>query len=684
MDLSDSHGIFSPTGSSRSQALLEEIASGSVSAESFGSPRSLVTSNAVTDASLPLASSHAPIPFGVVNVFTDAGLAFSILRSDLGNYTAGRTVCHALADHIDFLNVPDGFDMDQFVLVENPNTQVMKILEQRICLADYEFPWDDGNEQVLYVKYLPDLEIASSSNNPSATPYTDDYFKSIDDELRRMKEELHQTQRKVAVLDGQNLALSLALYYGFHGEKTSKDSVNWEVSREYMEELYFRDRYIKETRQSNPKKFSEKEWQSVKDHWVDESNISETKGDPEDFDMAALHIMFFAIGVPVHVIFDDSPNGLYQLHLRIPVGYQEGFAHEITLGQVKDLVWEKWGEEWMRGNGWTMTEMHFGYLTCKYLEDYDSEDYRRFPGDGDWDDDYVIGGILSQLEGGIALEMHLVPNYYEITSDEGSEIATSIASSVGRETVNVLVQRIGIPPEVTSEHSFYLDSSIFQIKHSITLPLDNIYADDIRILFKNYELDDNMTLRECEIVEGSTITVVGRFRGGGASKRRIEERQDETWRVATKAMKEMKPDNQFILVLQNLVQHVSNNVPIFENGIQQMQYEPIRQLQNAWFECPQTQAERVMEQIWHHLDASYKAIHKAEEDAKMIKKCIIPLLTYAYMKEFPDGARGSCDHDTFETMLNDRVRDLEKEIEVNRRVAEQLKKLQDAQMDADL
>lgn len=193
-----------------------------------------------------------------------------------------------------------------------------------------------------------------------------------------------------------------------------------------------------------------------------------------------------------------------------------------------------------------------------------------------------------------------------------------------------------------------------------------------------------MNLRECNIVDGSTITLIGRISGGGGSKRKIEERQDETWRVATKAVNEVKPDNQFMIVLQNLHRSVSNNVPIFQNGIKQMEYEPIQQLQNAWFECSQTQTERVMEQIWHHFDVAFKAIHKAEEDAKMAKKCIIPLLACAYMKEFPDGARGSCDHDAFEAILTNTVQNLENQLEVERRVAEQLKKLREAQMDADI
>ena len=529
----------------------------------------------------------------------------------------------------------------------------------------------------------------SSSNSPSAAPSFDDYFKAVE-ELKRVKEELHQTQRKVAVLDGQNLAMSLTLYHGFHGEKTSKDSVRWEVGRDYMEELYFRDRHVKKTWQSNPKKFSAKEWQRVKDHWVDVPDGSQTKGHPEDFDMSALDIMFYAIGVPVHVVFHRGfPRDFHQLHLRIPVGGQHGFMHQITLGRLKDLVWEKWGEAWLEENGWRRREMHFGHLNCGCLEDYD--DREGFQSFEEEDDDDAIGHYFND---GSALEMRLIPSYYETTSEEeteeseseADESATSSASSAGEGFVKILMRHIGIPPERTIEQCFFHDITIREIKERVACctPVDDLEVDDIRVQFQDSDLDDNKTLRECNVIEGSTITIIGRIRGGGGSKRKIEERQDETWRVATKAMKEVKPDNQFMVILQNLHQSVSNNVPIFENAIQQMQYEPSQHLQNAWFECPQTQAERVMEQIWHHIDASFKAIHKAEEDAKMAKKCIIPLLTFAYMKEFPDGVRGSCDHDAFETMLTDRVRDLEKELEVNRRVAEQLKKLQEAQMDADI
>lgn len=377
----------------------------SVSVESDVSQRSVVSSGVRTDASPP--------SFNKVNVFTDAGLAFSILRADLGNYTAGRAVCHALADHIDHLNVPRGFDMENFVLVENPNAANMKILEQSMCLADFEFPQGAGDEQALYVKYLPDLNIMSSS-----TPSFDDYFKTLA-ELKKVREELDQTQRKVAVLDGQNLALYLTLYHGFHGGKTSKDSVKWDVGRDYMEELYFENRHMKKTLGANRKpKFSEDEWQRVKDHWIDTPTLTRTGGDPDDFGNFALDIMFHAIGVPVYVAYHNGGwiGEWDELHLRIPTDGQYGLTsmQDITLGQLRDLVWEKWGEAWLEDNGWRRHEMHFGHFICGCLQEYDRHDRFEF---FEEEDDEVIGHYFND---GSALEMRLFPSY-DITSEEETE-----------------------------------------------------------------------------------------------------------------------------------------------------------------------------------------------------------------------------------------------------------------------
>eukprot|EP00434_Breviolum_minutum_P046049 symbB.v1.2.041448.t1/scaffold8194.1/size7355/1 len=198
---------------------------------------------------------------------------------------------------------------------------------------------------------------------------------------------------------------------------------------------------------------------------------------------------------------------------------------------------------------------------------------------------------------------------------------------------------------------------------------------DIRLLFRDRDLDEDSTIGDVGITEGITILVMPRARAGGG-KRKLEDRQTEVWNRAVSAMDSVNPDNAFLPVLQDLHQKVCNDANIFEDCINQLPPDLLDKLSEAWFNSQQSNVERVIDDIWHVLTPEYQQIFKMEEHCKQARRMIAPLLSFMYLKKFPNSSRQNCEHETFENLIVNRQDNVQREHEINRRVEERVRQVE--------
>lgn len=210
-----------------------------------------------------------------------------------------------------------------------------------------------------------------------------------------------------------------------------------------------------------------------------------------------------------------------------------------------------------------------------------------------------------------------------------------------------------------------------------------IHSEDIRLLFRDRDLYEDSIIGDVGITEGITILVMPRARAGGG-KRKLEDRQTEVWNRAVSAMDSVNPDNAFLPVLQDLHQKVCNDANIFEDCINQLPPELLDKLSEAWFNSQQSNVERVIDDIWHVLSPEYQQIFKMEEHCKQARRMIAPLLSFMYLKKYPNSSRQNCEHDTFENLIVNRQDDVQREHEINRRVEERVRQVvQQTALDVD-
>ena len=149
-------------------------------------------------------------------------------------------------------------------------------------------------------------------------------------------------------------------------------------------------------------------------------------------------------------------------------------------------------------------------------------------------------------------------------------------------------------------------------------------------------------------------------------------------------MDSVNPDNAFLPVLQDLHQKVCNDANIFEDCINQLPSDLLEKLSEAWFNSQQSNVERVIDDIWHVLCPEYQKIFKMEEHCKQARRMIAPLLSFMYLKKFPNSSRQNCEHETFENLIVNRQDDVQREHEINRRVEERVRQVvQQTALDVD-
>ena len=210
---------------------------------------------------------------------------------------------------------------------------------------------------------------------------------------------LPKESRDVAMLDAQNLALSLVIHNQFH-KNDKEDFVMFKVNKTYMENIYFKNflRTFRVNWQSFTREyaFTPYEWQRVKDAFRD----AIPSDDPDDFDGEAFDLMICTIGYPVQVLvrlitsdFDlEQPDFMpdHIMDIRVPVGGDHGMVHRITYGKLYDLVVQPYPLE-------DDQELHMHIFPYDSLNDYDIDRFSYHEHSEFFVRDYNIGRALENV-----------------------------------------------------------------------------------------------------------------------------------------------------------------------------------------------------------------------------------------------------------------------------------------------
>ena len=226
---------------------------------------------------------------------------------------------------------------------------------------------------------------------------------------------------------------------------------------------------------------------------------------------------------------------------------------------------------------------------------------------------------------------------------------------------------------------FHGTDTVDSMKHHIADLYDGLDPDEIRIAYRSDYLDDDEEIRD--IFSGNADPFLYASVGGpGGGKRKLEDRMVDAHNLVSKNEAAVSPDNQFMTQLQNLHAFVYNNQNVFEEFLKVIPANLAQKLSDAWYGSDQTNVDRLVEIIWNCLCTDYASIQKVEKDANEARKVITSLLTLAYLKQFPDTNGSNCEHETFQAMIDKKMEDFEREVEIQRRVNERLQQ-QNVQID---
>ena len=228
---------------------------------------------------------------------------------------------------------------------------------------------------------------------------------------------------------------------------------------------------------------------------------------------------------------------------------------------------------------------------------------------------------------------------------------------------------------------FHGTDNVDRVKHHIAHLYDGLNPGEIRIAYRSDYLDDDEEIKKNIFTGNPDPFLYASVGGSGGGKRKLEDRMVDAHNLVSKNEAAVSPDNQFMTQLQNLHAFVYNNQNVFEEFLKVIPANLAQKLSDAWYGSDQTyNADRLVEIIWNCLCTDYASIQKVEKDANEARKVITSLLTLAYLKQFPDTNGSNCEHETFQAMIDKKMEDFEREVEIQRRVNERLQQ-QNVQID---
>ena len=174
----------------------------------------------------------------------------------------------------------------------------------------------------------------------------------------------------------KGFAISKALAYtikrGYHEEKEDYKGLKMIVCKDLLEEMFFGD-FNWDNRRGITFAFTKEQWEKIKNWWDDIApmcNYQIYRGHHFD-DMKCLlkDTMWSAIGFPIQVVMIDGLVQFDVITVYIEVG-KNLKVHDITVGMVREKVWEQWGED-LALEGWNAHDVFFKFFTHLTLDHFD-------------------------------------------------------------------------------------------------------------------------------------------------------------------------------------------------------------------------------------------------------------------------------------------------------------------------
>lgn len=175
----------------------------------------------------------------------------------------------------------------------------------------------------------------------------------------------------------KGFAISKALAYtikrGYHEVKEDYNSLKMVVHKEFLEEMFFGG-FNWDNRRDITFAFTKEQWEKIKNWWDDIAPKSNRQiycghhfDDMKDY---LLRAMWCAIGFPIQVVMTDGPFHFDVITVYIEV-HEDLLPCNITVGMVREKVWEQWDEDLASTYGWNEHNVFFKFFTHDTLDPSD-------------------------------------------------------------------------------------------------------------------------------------------------------------------------------------------------------------------------------------------------------------------------------------------------------------------------
>ena len=170
----------------------------------------------------------------------------------------------------------------------------------------------------------------------------------------------------------KGFAISKALAYtikrGYHEVKEDYNSLKMVVCKDLLEEIFFGG-FNWDKRRGITFAFTKEQWEKIKNWWDDiapKSNRQIYRGHQfDDMKDYLLDTMWSAIGFPIQVVMDEAIRfDVITVYIEVD---QDWLACNITVGMVREKVWEQWGED-LASHGWNDHNVFFKFFTHDTLD----------------------------------------------------------------------------------------------------------------------------------------------------------------------------------------------------------------------------------------------------------------------------------------------------------------------------
>ena len=235
------------------------------------------------------------------------------------------------------------------------------------------------------------------------------------------------------------------------------------------------------------------------------------------------------------------------------------------------------------------------------------------------------------------------------------------------ETLPYLFRWIGRDTDTIMEVEIHRAQNVYEVKYYLTEEEPNLYAQDIRLVYRDNVLENDEANFFDIVPAGATVQIFINGRGGGERKRKttVEDKIEQTQNDYEEAVAKITASNhfyeEFMKYKNDIEANLGGALPARLNG---MTLDELRRFEEAYYntEHPCNDVERWMGDVAPTLTPLGSVL----KDAELVKKALDLLLSSAYRSAYRKNSQ--CDHKGFEAFLQKVIEKREEEAELSRRV----------------